>query len=290
MGIGTDVGGSIRVPSHFNGLYGYKPTPERMPHRGMILPTETRQEWNRAIMPVMPGPIARCVDDCVLFLDTLAQPETWHDDPYINPLPFNSELYTETAESRALTIGYYFDDGVSGYSDVIKSVILEVKERLEQRGHTLVEVKIPDTVYVGKLFLKLLTADGGRRAIDVFRGEEATWCTFTYKALYTFSHLKKPIMWLLDKIGFKTEAMFGSAAQRQSSIELLWNYFDMEAYRKKFTEWWDLKGLDVILCPAFGTPAPGHKQTELMSCLNSFNLLWNVTGQPTGVVPIRLVR
>jgi Asp-tRNA(Asn)/Glu-tRNA(Gln) amidotransferase A subunit family amidase len=153
LGIGTDIGGSIRVPSHFNGLYGYKPTPERMPHRGMILPSKHLMEWNRAAMPVIPGPLAKCVDDCVVFLDAIAQPGTWTDDPYINPLPFNRDVYEATVNSRALKIGYYYDDGIAGYSECTKNLILDVKARLEARGHTVVPIELPNLKDVGKTFL-----------------------------------------------------------------------------------------------------------------------------------------
>jgi Asp-tRNA(Asn)/Glu-tRNA(Gln) amidotransferase A subunit family amidase len=38
MALGSDIGGSIRAPSHFCGIYGFKPTPQRLTYKGVILP------------------------------------------------------------------------------------------------------------------------------------------------------------------------------------------------------------------------------------------------------------
>jgi fatty acid amide hydrolase len=165
LGIGTDVGGSIRVPSHFCGIYGMKPSPGRITGQGMVLPSPNSGEWNRAIIQVVAGPIGRCVEDLALFYEAVCVPAHWYADPYVYPLVFNKGVYNQTYTSRSLTIGYYIDDGLCPVTDVIRSVVTEVKDALAARGHRLVEIHVPNMRKVTASYARLLAADGGIRAI-----------------------------------------------------------------------------------------------------------------------------
>jgi Asp-tRNA(Asn)/Glu-tRNA(Gln) amidotransferase A subunit family amidase len=170
------------------------------------------------VISVIPGPIGRCVEDCALYFEAIAQPATWHADPYIYPLSFNRAVYEEVAKKTGLRIGYYYKDGVSCYAQVTKTMIYEVRDRLLARGHTLVKIRIPNMMGVSRNFLKLLAADGGRRVPELLRGEEPVWSTWGYKALYTLRYVRRPLLWLVGKIGWKTEASIGSAAEEKGGI------------------------------------------------------------------------
>ncbi len=65
-GIGSDTGGSVRIPSAFNGLVGLKVTFGRIGLHGTILLSWTLNSI---------GPMARCVEDCALMLNALAAPD-----------------------------------------------------------------------------------------------------------------------------------------------------------------------------------------------------------------------
>jgi len=69
--IGTDIGGSVRLPAHFSGVCGHKPSFGIVPQLGYIShPTYQTGEPDVNVL----GPIARSVDDCELLLDVLAGP------------------------------------------------------------------------------------------------------------------------------------------------------------------------------------------------------------------------
>jgi len=89
--IGTDIGGSIRLPAHFSGVCGHKPSFGVVPQLGYI--SHTTYQTGEPDVNVL-GPIARSVDDCELLLDVIAGPRDdlaagWqltlpgsrHDDP-----------------------------------------------------------------------------------------------------------------------------------------------------------------------------------------------------------------
>ncbi|RYG51994.1 hypothetical protein EON66_10200 [archaeon] len=71
LGIGTDIGGSIRIPAHFCGVYGFKPTPQRVSHVGIPAPRPRSVTGQNAILPAV-GPLGCCPDDLAL-VRTLSQ-------------------------------------------------------------------------------------------------------------------------------------------------------------------------------------------------------------------------
>ena len=77
LGIGSDLGGSIRLPSHYCGVVGLKPTHGRVPLTGHF--PETLGRFTHA------GPIARSVRDAALALSVLQGPDG--EDPFATPLP-----------------------------------------------------------------------------------------------------------------------------------------------------------------------------------------------------------
>ncbi|HEY3063916.1 MAG TPA: amidase family protein [Chloroflexota bacterium] len=101
LGLGTDVGGSIRVPAHYCGNAGLKPTLGRVPTSGTFPPA-------LGVVGTLyhVGPLARYVEDLVLVLEVLSGPDG--RDPRTGPAPLRSPLETDL---RRLRIAYYSHNG-----------------------------------------------------------------------------------------------------------------------------------------------------------------------------------
>ena len=80
-GVGSDGGGSIRVPAHFSGICGLKPTPGRAPATGHFPPCAGPFALTGVV-----GPMARTVDDVETLLEVMAGPDI--GDPNGHPVPF----------------------------------------------------------------------------------------------------------------------------------------------------------------------------------------------------------
>uniref|UniRef100_A0A4X1W4W3 Fatty-acid amide hydrolase 1 n=2 Tax=Sus scrofa TaxID=9823 RepID=A0A4X1W4W3_PIG len=120
LGLGTDIGGSIRFPSAFCGICGIKPTGNRIRYGvGVQLSV---------------GPMARDVESLALCLRALLCEDMFRLDPTVPPLPFNEEVYTS---SRPLRVGYYETDNYTMPTPAMRRALLETKRSLEAAGHTV---------------------------------------------------------------------------------------------------------------------------------------------------------
>jgi fatty acid amide hydrolase len=104
LGVGTDIGGSIRTPCHFSGICGIKPTLDRLPMRG-YRSVLVGQEAVRG----MGGPMARTVGDLSLFFAALDPARMSALDSRVAPLAWQAP---EAVKLEGLTVGRYDDDGV----------------------------------------------------------------------------------------------------------------------------------------------------------------------------------
>ena len=104
LDMGSDTGGSIRLPSHFSGIAGIKPTAGRVPRTGHIVP------WGMGALDAWTtiGPMARYVEDLVLALPIISGPDGV--DPAIFPVPLGDPADVDISSLR---IAYYSD--VDGY-------------------------------------------------------------------------------------------------------------------------------------------------------------------------------
>jgi len=100
-GIGSDLSGSIRVPAHFSGICGLKPTPGRIPATGHF----PNSVGPFALIGVV-GPMARKVQDLKLLFEVMQGPDI--GDPSAVSVPVR---WPDRDELKKVPIGYFEDDG-----------------------------------------------------------------------------------------------------------------------------------------------------------------------------------
>src|SRR5215472_15057046 len=123
-GIGSDGGGSIRVPAHFSGICGLKPTPGRIPITG---------HWPEsggpfALLGVV-GPMSRSVEDLDILFRVIAGFDD--GDPCAAPLPLR---WPNDDELRELRVGFYEDDGFSPPTPETRAAVRAAAAHLRQSG------------------------------------------------------------------------------------------------------------------------------------------------------------
>lgn len=172
VGFGTDIGGSIRIPSAFNGLYGLRPSSGRLPYEGMA------NSWDGApsILSVV-GPLATTPAALKLVTKSLLATEPWLHDPLVNEMPWRDDqeaAVTELVMEKKLVFAVMRTDGLCMPHPPVRRAVEEVVKAMEKQGHKVIEWKPPSHKALGEICMKAWSYDGGLDARKAFElsGEE----------------------------------------------------------------------------------------------------------------------
>ncbi|MHA2180119.1 MAG: amidase [Promethearchaeota archaeon] len=132
LSIGSDIGGSIRTPSNFCGIFGHKPSLNVIPERGHIppLPNILVPPANLSVI----GPLARSAADLKLALNILGGPDPNDAIAYSWTLP--PSRGTRLSDYR---IGYILDDPLCPVISEVKELLFQVINALRNKGAELEE-------------------------------------------------------------------------------------------------------------------------------------------------------
>ncbi len=126
IGVGTDIGGSIRIPAVLQGLYGLNPTIGRFPN-------DSSGKNQKYVSPPVGGPLTTSLSSLEFFMDSLLSSDPWDLDPQLIPIPWRREL-AQTPEKK-LKFGFIYDDGIVRPQPPVARVTRELAEKLKNAGH-----------------------------------------------------------------------------------------------------------------------------------------------------------
>lgn len=282
LGMGADIGGSLRLPSHNTGIATIKPTPHRLPWGDNLEP-----EWQEAIVPSC-GPMARTVADVRLGFKVLAgDGDGLPPEPGVPPLSWHEP---DDIDISRLRVGITTDDGGIAVAPAIRRAVHEAAAALEERGATIVEWVPPSADQTLSLYAGLLGGDGYAHAKRRLGDDPAS-----------------PVLQLLTLAG-RAPSVAGRGlaaalrfAGQDAASQVIGNagsqsvesYFDLLLARGRLQS--DLAAYfhttaDVILLPPNALPALPHGKFRDLVFAATFTFLPNLLGVPAGVVPVTRVR
>lgn len=150
--VGSDIGGSIRNPAANCGIIGFKPTPQRVSQKGIVMPVPKKDLPLIAIETAW-GPLCHSVDDAKAFMKTVLCDEVFTNlDFSVPPIPFNEDAFNKTLQNKQLRIGYlcYTDSKgkltlgseILPLSKASKRAMSVAMKAFEKAGHMLVPFEI----------------------------------------------------------------------------------------------------------------------------------------------------
>ncbi|KAL4977968.1 Acetamidase [Aspergillus desertorum] len=252
IGVGTDIGGSIRVPAAFNFLYGLRPSHGRLPYAKMANSMEGQETVHSVV-----GPISHSVEDLRLFTTSVLSQEPWKYDSKVLPMPWRqteSDIITSKIQSGGLNIGYYnFDGNVLPHPPILRGIETTIAA-LKKAGHTVTPWTPYKHDFGHELISKIYAADG---SVDVIRDISASG----EPAIPNIKDLLNP-----DIKAVTMNELWDTHLQK-------WNY-QME-YLEKWREAEEKAGreLDAIIAPITPTAAVRHDQFRYYGYASVINLL-----------------
>lgn len=243
IGIGSDIGGSIRAPAAYSGCVGLRPTSRRVALKGGV----SGGAGQESVMAVQ-GPMTRSVEDLDLWMDIyINQGKPWNLDATLVPLPWRK---VEQPKPEQLTIGVLYDDGLVKPTPPIQRGLKETVAKLEKAGAKVVEFKpiktqlAYDTVHTmydidGNYLQGKLLADSGEPVLKLTR-------------------------WSLN-YGSGAEALSVAKNRELNSIR--------DSLRQEYTDFLNDNKIDFILSPVYNNVAPKPEEVYNWSYTSLFNIL-----------------
>jgi len=148
--LGSDIGGSIRLPAHMSGVYGHKPSYGIVPAHGQIPgPPGTLTQADLAVA----GPMARTVEDLQLGLSVMTGPDRWNTPAWRLELP-----PARQQDLRRFRVATWFDDASCALDPEVAAVLHGMADRLGDAGCAVDREVTPgfDLTKVAERFYALL--------------------------------------------------------------------------------------------------------------------------------------
>lgn len=126
LGIGTDIGGSIRSPAACTGVYGFKPTSYRLPTSGLVATMAGEEQ----IVPCI-GPLSTSLEGIQLFTTTVIAAKPWLREPSLLPFEWKDVKYLWRNADKKLKIAVLWDDEIVKPHPPIIRALKEVVDKLK---------------------------------------------------------------------------------------------------------------------------------------------------------------
>ena len=271
LGIGTDIGGSIRSPAANCGLYGLRPTSYRLPTDGCSA-TMLSQEQIVAVI----GPLSTSLEGIKTLMKIVLSAKPWLVEPSLVPLPWrDGESHLVSAGKKRLKVGIMWSDEVVRPHPPVIRALKEVAEKLKAvDGVELVDWKPYKHDEAWEIISSLYFCDGAKEEKDAIEASGEPW-----RSLSEFIIKENPFV-------------------KHHSVEDVWYWTARrEAYRRAYAEIWndtlsemspdrESEGMvDVILCPVGPGVAPLLNTAKYWG----YTSQWNLLDYPALVFPVSKV-
>ncbi|KAI9370471.1 amidase signature domain-containing protein [Aspergillus egyptiacus] len=234
-GFGTDIGGSVRIPAVFNGLFGIRPSSGRIPYEGAA----NSMDGQNMILSVI-GPISSTARSLGFLFKAVLSQQPWLYDPLVMELPWRNEIEEETRrlveQSRTnpgcLAFAIMKHDGIAMPHPPIARALNIVETTLKKLGHKVIEWTPPSHKTAIELASAAYTLDGSADT----------------HAAFSLSSETPPTQLLLPP----------TPSAQKTALEIASLNVQKRTYQKLYMDYWNStaevtgtgRPVDAVICPA----------------------------------------
>ncbi|CAL1695906.1 unnamed protein product [Somion occarium] len=269
LGVGSDVGGSIRNPSHFCGVYGFKPSSRRVPTYGIV----NSLDGQDAIATIA-GPMSTSLSGIKTFMQSVLAAKPWRVDPDVIFKPWDDAGYAlkEHGEGYKLCFGLIWDDGIVKPHPPVMRALECAKRALENAGHVLIDwVPHKHAELIANARSTFLADGGADYAAALISGEPMIHSMKLDADPNDIPEFRKP-------------------REPLTAYQLWQLHKERRELRKEYFDHWqateDVTGtgrpVDAIICPVspYAAVPHGEKRSAV------YTLVWNTLDCPSLVLPV----
>ncbi|OAP57627.1 hypothetical protein AYL99_08365 [Fonsecaea erecta] len=259
MGWGTDVGGSIRVPAAFSGIYGFKPSSRRLSVDGL-----SANVRGAISIPGVIGPMSLSIRDLELVCKVLTDAEPWLEDPNVSMKEWKPRPKIE----RSLRIGVMAFDGVVMPHPPILRAIKTAANQLHLAGHDVIDFEPFESLKAWEIAFPIYYATGGKEMRDLIEASGEPWPPAAGKISNSPA--------VRDRKLTVKELYELNAARDQYKKGYL------QHWKKTATQTKTGKPIDVLLCPTAASASFPHDFVPWWGYSSQYNML----DMPGVVIPV----
>jgi amidase len=267
LGVGTDIAGSARIPALCCGIYGFKPTANRVPFSGQAYSPFSRLQLPGGVPPVA-GPMGHSIDDLESLMSIISTRDPWRYDHSCIPVPWQTTK-TTTSDGRSLRvlrIGIPPEDPEHTLHPPVRRAWVQANALLQRAGHTLITLPEDPTRSVALGARIAFSSYGlGQPSHEQFSAELGEpWVNSIGRGVHPFTSIP-PIAADKPELGDKLSAL--AVAK--------------EAYSDSWRRAWVEYDLDIVLMPGAQSTAVPHDEFGVPA----YTCMWNVVDFPACIIP-----
>ena len=145
FGVGSDIGGSLRFPASFCGIYGFKPTQNRLTKAGCGVANKDNFNMHKHLTATI-GPMGTSTSDLISCMKVFSDPDVHLFDSEAVPLPWNEEKHQEALNGK-VRIGILKESSFLPCSDAVKRAMNLTETALTELGYEVVPFSFDETTW-----------------------------------------------------------------------------------------------------------------------------------------------
>ncbi|KZV77743.1 general amidase, partial [Peniophora sp. CONT] len=273
LGVGSDIGGSIRVPAAFCGLYGLRPSYNRVPYHGSANSLEGQDS-----LPSVLGPLCPSLSGILAFMRAVVGQKPWLKDPVAVRKPWNEDEYALSehgGRGGKLVFAFLWNDGVVVPHPPIARAMEETKRALIAAGHEVVDWEPTGHKELVQVTNEIWTAAGEEdyRAVTSLTGE--------------------PLLISMETLDAAERAFTEVPEHSISAFELFKIHKRRLALRKAYLDRWEAtakvsptgRAYDAIIAPVAPWASAPHGKNNSAA----YTSVWNALDYSACVFPVTQV-